>query len=68
MIGDFRVYTYRDATLTKVNNPPIKHKNKNMSDVIKDVYELKQKYPKRELQYVIVEYTGPYQSKIVKII
>lgn len=67
---DIRLYTYEAGRLIKQVRP-LAHKYKSLEDCIDSIsnYQLKKYQPsKKTYQFVITEYTGTYESKIIEVI
>ena len=65
-MGDFRIY-YFDTILHKNSSIKKKHKYKTLADAV-DGVEKHRMRRHRENQFLIIEYTGNFNSKIVKLI
>ena len=63
---DVRIYVYRSGTLEKVR-PGKHHKTNSIESAKLKVSKLSERWY-RGCQFVLVEYTGNYKSKIIEVI
>lgn len=64
---DFRIYYYECGSLRKVSH--LYHKHKEFAEAKETAIKLMEANVSfRKTQFLIIEYTGPYESKIVDLI